>query len=126
MFQCWIRRKITTCKNTFFHQRHMLVKICPDTSYCMHSQILPVHAILQLHFDVPSNTACSACSMSSAWDGPLVSLKEVLLILGMYDSSVWHRIRYNKYQQRLRTVKQRWGSRKRMNVDDAVYWQHQM
>ena len=79
----------------------------------MHSQILPVHAILQLHFEVPSNTACSACSMSSAWDGPLVSLKEVLLILGMYESSVWHRIRYNKYQQRLRTVKQRWGSRKR-------------
>ena len=47
--------------------------------------------------------------MSSAWDGPLVSLKEVLLILGMFDSSVWHRIRYNKYQQKVENSKTKMG-----------------
>ena len=42
--------------------------------------MIPVQAILQLHLDVPSNTACSAFSTSSSCAGPVVRLNDVLYI----------------------------------------------
>jgi len=44
------------------------------------SAVLPVHAILQLHLDVPSNTAWLACSMRASCDGPTWRANEDLHI----------------------------------------------